>query len=344
MKPTSIYNNSRLRLFERCQRSYYYNVVMRLAKKSSWREVDRDEGSMLHDVLATWLDPKDPHNRSRTSQVIDDYYDKLLEDADLDIEAEAHEQRREYMHELWAAYLRCYPNETWVVQDVEVSGFTALGDSCYICGVVYPGECIRGERVDVECDHCGARIHYVAGQADVLAIDQAVLKLVDHKTKGGKSPSVSDSYLESFNESRQFTQYMYIFTRIYGRPVSMGIANCIAKLKTIDKRGNPFKRNIEIVRTSTDFELYVADTRALIQDIEHNMAMLDENGVPLPGAHPFRRNPDACHDYGLCQFYALCWPTRRDWWTMPFDCQYDYTQAPVRYVEDFETLIQEERL
>jgi hypothetical protein len=196
---------------------------------------------------------------------------------------------------------------------------------------------------------CGSPIHYVVGIADAVVVENDVLKLVDHKTKGGKSPSVSDAFLASFNESRQFTGYMYIFSRVFGKDVAMGIANCIAKLKTIDKRGNPFKRAVEIVRSKLDFEAYVSDTLSLITTIEGELTHLDESDLPFPdwtrkgGEAPFRRNTDACRNYGLCEMYAICHPARKDWWMLPFDVAGDYEVSDTDYVRDYRKLADEER-
>jgi hypothetical protein len=235
-----MYNNSRLKTYEKCPRRYYYEAILRLRRIGSWADVDREEGTMLHDVFAELYGPKQAHPKAAARQVIYDYYDKLIDAAELDIEVDEHTARRDYMFELFAAYLKRYPTETWVVLDVEKSGFTVLGDECYECGEPYPDEWIRGEEAGTECQWCRAAPHFVAGQADLILRDNGVKKIADHKTKGGKSPSVSDQFLASFTESRQFTQYMYIFSRVEGEPIEMGVANCVAKLKTIDKRGNPF--------------------------------------------------------------------------------------------------------
>lgn len=343
-----IYNNSKLKLYESCPRLFYYGAVLNMRRKSSWADLYRDEGSLYHEMLAAWLNPEDPHPPGVVRIIIDDYYKERIAGAELDIEAEEMEKRRKYMHDLWDAYLRRYPNETWVVQSVEQKGATCLGDKCYKCKASYPLEAIRGEVLYAECLVCTAAIHYIVGVADALVLENGVFKLVDHKTKGGKSPSVSDAFLASFNESRQFTGYMYIFSRVLGREVAMGIANCIAKLKTIDKRGNPFKRALEIIRTRADYDAYVADTLNLIQTIEADLAMLGTGrgvdvNVPKPGTHPFRRNVDACRNYGLCEFYGICHPSRADWWTIPWDVVDDYEVTDTDYVRDYRKLADEER-
>ncbi len=341
-----IYNNSKLKLYETCPRLFYLGGVLNLRRKSTYANLDRDEGTLWHEMLAIWLDPEDPHRDDLVRAIIDTYYVHRENNAELDVEAEAMVQRREYMHQLWEAYLRRYPNETWVVQAVEQKGITCLGDACYVCGWEYPEGIVRGATISEKCGKCQAAIHYIVGVADALVLENGVFKLVDHKTKGGKSPSISDAFLASFNESRQFTGYMYIFSRVLGRPVAMGIANCIAKLKTIDKRGNPFKRALEIVRTVTDYEAYVADTLALVNTIEAELVGLDENNIPLntAGPAPFRRNTDACRNYGLCEMYAICHPARRDWWAIPFDVADDFEISDTDYVRDYRKLADQERV
>lgn len=339
-----IYNNSKLKLYETCPRLFYLGAVQNLHRKSTYADLDRDEGSLWHEMLAAWLSPDDPHNDRVVRILINEFYVSRQEEAELDVEEEAMKDRQEYMHDLWDAYLRRYPNETWVVQAVEQKGATCLGNACYVCGSDYPETAINGSILQLHCEGCGAAIHYIVGVADALVLENTVFKLVDHKTKGGKSPSIGDAFLASFNESRQFTGYMYIFTRVLGRTVAMGIANCIAKLKTIDKRGNPFKRALEIVRTAADYKAYVDDTLALIKTIELELSELNENDTPIEGKTPFRRNTDACRNYGLCEMYAICHPARADWWAVPFDVADDFEISDTDYVRDYRKLADQERV
>lgn len=345
-----IYNNSKLKLYETCPRLFYLSSVLNLRRKSTYANLDRDEGSLFHEMLALWMNPDNPHRNDLVRDAISTYYAGRVNAAELDIEAEAMSERAVYMNDLWDAYLRRYPNETWVVQAVEQKGATCLGDTCYVCKEPYFEESINGSVLWSNCARCSAAIHYIVGVADALVLENGVFKLVDHKTKGGKSPSVSDAFLASFNESRQFTGYMYIFSRVLGRSIAMGIANCIAKLKTIDKRGNPFKRALEIVRTAADYKAYVSDTLNLINTIEGELALLDENDIPIPkgdkGAwlEPFRRNTDACRNYGLCEMYAICHPARADWWAIPFDVADDFEISDTDYVRDYRKLADQERV
>ena len=354
----SIYNNSKLKLYETCPRLFYLSSVLNLRRKSTYANLDRDEGSLFHEMLALWMNPDDPHRDDLVRDAINTYYEGRVRAAELDVEAEAMSERAVYMNDLWDAYLRRYPNETWVVQAVEQKGATCLGDECYVCGAPYPEEAINGTHLQSTCEAttqgpvCGAAIHYIVGVADALVLENGVFKLVDHKTKGGKSPSVSDAFLAGFNESRQFTGYMYIFSRVLGRPVAMGVANCIAKLKTIDKRGNPFKRALEIVRTAADFKAYVDDTISLINVIEGELEQLEINPnapslgpvIPKDGTTPFRRNTDACRNYGLCEMYAICHPARADWWAVPFDVADDFEISDTDYVRDYRKLADQERV
>ena len=340
----SIYNNSKLKLYETCPRLFFLGAVLNLRRKSTYANLDRDEGNLWHEMLAIWMDPKDPHQDNLVRDAINTYYEGRVQEAELDVEAEAMSERAKYTNDLWDAYLHRYPNETWVVQAVEQKGATCLGDKCYVCNEPYPEECVNGSYLTPNCAECDTTIHYIVGVADALVLENSVFKLVDHKTKGGKSPSVSDAFLASFNESRQFTGYMYIFSRVLERPVAMSIANCIAKLKTIDKRGNPFTRALEMVRTVADYRAYVDDTLALIRTIEIELAELDENNTPIKDTTPFRRNTDACRNYGLCEMYAICHPARRDWWAIPFDVADDFEISDTDYVRDYRKLADQERV
>lgn len=344
----SIHNNSRLRLYEKCPRSYYYGSVRNLFRQSEWGDRDRDEGTLFHAMLAEWYDSKDTN---KVQNVLQGWLNTELDKAELDVEQVFARERHEYMWNLFEAYVQRYDkDDSWTVIEIERSGITVLGDECTKCKASYPKALIEGKVIKETCGAtgdnlpwpCEAPIHYLVGQADLIVLENQLVKIVDHKTKGGKAPSISESYLAGFDESPQFTQYMYIFGRNLGRPVDMGIANAVAKLKTIAKRGNPFKRNEEIIKSERDYSVFVADRLALIQAIELEMTSLDENNIPKPGTYSFRRNTDACRDFGLCPFFGICHPARDDWWNLPSTVAGDFACKESDYVSDYKKLIEEE--
>ena len=352
----SIYNNSRLRTYEKCPRKYYYESVRGLRRRSEWGNVDRDEGTMLHNVLQVFLDTG---RIDRSLEVITNYYASQIADAGLDVEREVAVERRDYMKAFFEAYTRRWVGDNFEVVETERQGITCLGDNCYKCGAAYDKDLIEGKAVQKTChapihfpsnnttETCDAPIRYLVGQADLLYLENNMLKLMDHKTKGGKSPSASDPYMAAFHESPQFLQYMYIFSRNClnpdgtSRPVHTAVANVLAKLKTIDKRGVPFKRET-VVKGQRDLDAFVKDRHALIETIEREMEQLHPDGTPIGVTQPFRRNLDACHDFGLCPMFGICHPPREDWWNLPFDIADDYEQESGSYVEDYRKLIDEE--
>jgi hypothetical protein len=333
-----ILNNSRLRDYEKCPRKFYWSSIRNL-----WRGfvgVDAEEGLLMHDVLPCWYD-----NQSMTAchTIIDAHFDKKLSASNLmEEEVDWFTERKDYFKRLLDAYIKRYAGkEDWIKVDSEVSFITCLGDSCYNCAHPYAPELIKGLDIQQFCPSCSHSIFYVVGRGDMLIKERGLLKLVDHKTKGGKSPSITEPYLLAFNESPQFTTYMYGLGRVLEKKIHYGIANCIAKLKTIDERGNPFHRNEEITRNETDFLLFVEDRINLFQQIQEDMAKLDPEH--RPSTRCFRRNTNACRDYGKCAYYDLCFPNgfaKGNWWELPVGCDFETRGAD--YVDDYRNLIAEE--
>lgn len=342
-----ILNNSRLRDYEKCPRKFYWSTVRNLWRGSVG--IDAVEGTLWHAVMeCLYLGIKAELSfstiASQCYRIIEQHFEEKLQSEDLllDEEREFLEERCEYFKKLFDAYCERYlSKDRWEIVDTEISAITCLGDACYYCARPYDEDLILGERIQKYCPNCSSSIFYVCGRGDMLIIEAGQLKLVDHKTKGGKSPSISEPYLLAFNESPQFTTYMYILTRVLQRVIPYGIANCVGKLKTITERGNPFHRNEEIQRNDTDFLLFVEDRVNLFQQIERDTAALDPEKKPT--SRCFRRNTNACRDYGRCAFYDLCFPNgfaKGNWWELPEGCEFE--ERDPDYVADYQNLIQEE--
>jgi hypothetical protein len=305
--------------------------------------IDAEEGLLWHEMMECWYALNGLSTPNDIYAIVDAHYDvKISEPNLMEEEIEFWEERRVYIKKLFDAYVARYVGkDNWEVIDTEVSAITCLGDACYECARPYSAELINGTRIESYCPNCSASIFYVVGRGDMLILEAGLLKLVDHKTKGGKSPSVSEPYLLAFNESPQFTTYMYILQRALGRKIAYGIANCVGKLKTIAERGNPFHRNEEIIRGNTDFLLFVEDRIDLFQQIERELAKLDP--AKRPTTRCFRRNTNACRDYGRCAYYDLCFPygfAKGDWWELPEVCE--FVERDTDYVDDYRNLINEE--
>lgn len=324
-----IANNSSLRDYEKCPRKFYHSRIANLW--SGHYNENREEGSIFHALLAAWYTDRDTE---LVKEVLDAEYAPLLADTAFQEQTEHFLERRDYLWRLFLAYAEHYKDEDFVVVDTETSFITSLGDSCYGCQRLYPEEATRGFKLIGSCD-CKEPIHYLVGRADMLILENGLLKLVDHKTK---KSSAGESYMAQFEESSQFTQYMYGVSRCSGRPVSLGIANVIVKLKLIAERGVPFHRNEEIVKTSVDFHIFEQDRLMLIDEIERDKAKLTPEGIPT--APCFRRNTNACRDFGKCPYYALCNPARHNWWEIPEGVEMERREKD--YVDDYMNLIEEE--
>ena len=82
-----IYNNSKLKLYETCPRLFYLGSVLNLRRKSTYANLDRDEGSLMHEMLALWMNPDDPHRDDLVRDCINTYYERRVQEAELDVEA-----------------------------------------------------------------------------------------------------------------------------------------------------------------------------------------------------------------------------------------------------------------
>lgn len=334
-----ILNNSRLKSYEACPRMFFYESILRL--RSILRNEVLDEGIIMHDLWAAhYLGQSIEFIRA----ILKSCYDELREQAQYDIEVTEHNAREEYLWRLFTGYLAKYKDEELKVILVEDDFITPLGDSCRDCGFVYPESYIRGEEIVISCD-CGADIHWIVGRADLLVERYSVEELWDHKTKRS---SISEAYLEAFETSPQFTQYLYGMSRKLGRSIERGVANAAAMLKTVGTakaRGNPFQRNTDIVKTSIDFQEFVKDRLEVFDEININQTRMGPPGEgPIGNAHAFRKNTSNCFAYNRkCDFYNLCHPARTAWWTVPDSEVDNFEQKEDDYVTDYTKLIAEER-
>lgn len=335
------WNNSTFALFDACKRLYYLKDIEGIVPAHP--EVlpgftNREEGTLWHAVMAQHYGaslPGFPVHPGGVLGPLDDAFKlAMARDRLFAEDITALQERHTWWKRLYDAYASRY-RETdcdWEILAVEHRFISVLGDECYHCGEPYHEDMRRGTRLVKVCDYCGVEVDYIVGQSDLITREQGVLRVTDHKTT---ARSVGEWKLASYTEDPQFTHYSYGVSRTTGEYIGTARANIVAKLKLVDERGNPFHRNNEIVRGQEDFDAFVHERRDMIRQIR-------QRTHELKAETAWPRSPGACRRFGLCDYYGVCWPTRSDWSTLPWDLEDSFTQRPPNYVDDYEQLIQED--
>ncbi|MGH7261587.1 MAG: PD-(D/E)XK nuclease family protein [Nitrospiraceae bacterium] len=343
----SVLNNTAFTKYENCPRLFYLEEVLRYMRVpqdgEAARSIDREQGILWHELMDLWRRPGLASRDDRLELVaahIKTYYNARIAAAQFEEERLFEIECERYMQALFDAYVAHYPVDSYETVDTERDFITCLGDECPTCGEPYHEDLRRGMTVQQTCQ-CGAEIDYLVGRVDVIAVENGVVKIGDYKTKKATA-AVSHNTLSGFAVGSQFTTYMYGTGRALARTVANGFVDIVVKLKNIAEKGNPFKRNDEIVKGPIDYEMFVADRREILRQIRDDLARLDENGVPQPGAYPFRRNTNHCYQYGPCPMLDFCHPSRHTWWTVPAAKTNEFTIRPANYVDDYRALIAEE--
>jgi len=330
-----IYNNSSLVDAGDCLRLYFNKHIRRLGLK--FEEglpgfSDRFEGVLWHAIMAEHYSHGE-HFGIGVSAVIDDAYKASYEAATLEEEIAQLDEKRSYFSRLYDAYASYYIDDSdrWDILGIEEQFITPLGDFCRSCGAAFDDEIIRG--LSTPATHsCGEAIRFLVGQLDLRIREDGIQKIVDHKSK---RTSVSEWYLGQFVESTQFTQYLYGARRNFGGDVSCGIANVVAKLKLIDKKGQPFHRNNEIIRGLEDFAVFVDERRSLVESLEARAKL-------QPSVSLWPRNASQCRRFGLCGFHGLCFPARLNILEIPYDLEDTYEQKEAIHIDNYAKLVEEE--
>ena len=368
-----IFNNTALTKYEECPRLFYLEEVLRLQRRphEDSRNIDREQGVLWHEMMDLWrrVDKQEAEELEfqpcirrvgRIQQVQDhvkSYYNARIAVAQFEEEKLFEIECERYMLALFDAYIERYPTDSFEVVDTERDFITCLGDECPSCGEPYHEDLRRGMTVQQRCDallsrdaygdngfedlRCEAEIDYLVGRADLIVSENGLVKLWDYKTKKATA-GVSVNTLSGYGTSSQFTQYMYGIGRVLNRVVANGVVDVVVKLKEIAKKGNPFRRNEEIVKGPLDYAAFVADRRALLVQIRADLAQLQPDGTPKASAYPFRRNPNHCYKYGPCPMLDICHPARHTWWAPPEAVAHEYTTRPTNYVDNYRALIEEE--
>ena len=343
----TILNNTAFTKYEDCPRLFFLEEVLRIQRVhqggEAARSIDREQGVLWHELMDLWRRPGAEDSFQRKADVaahLKRYYNERINVAEFEEEKLFEVECERYMQALFDAYVERYPIDSFEVVATEQDFITCLGDACPECGEPYHEDLRRGMTVQQKCQ-CGAEIDYLVGRADVVVTENGVIKLGDYKTKKA-SRSPSDHAMNGYAVGSQFTTYMYGVGRALARPIANGFVDIVVKLKEVAKKGNPFKRNEEIVKGPLDYEMFVQDRRELLRQIRADLARLDENGQPRPGQYPFRRNTNHCYQYGPCPMLDICHPSRQNWWQVPAAKVGEFTMRPANYVDDYRALIEEE--
>lgn len=337
----TVFNNSSFMDVDDCFRLYFLAHVQRLGPKYEGVNPylnDRFEGVLWHAIMAQhygsiYKDDETGHVYT-VEEIIDQTYAAPLELTEYEEEAQAIRDRKVWWNEMYLAYRRQWDDKDsdWEILGVEESLLASADDACWNCLTVFPSEIRSGAEPKEFCE-CGVSIDYYAAQLDLRIREAGVEKIVDHKSKK-RTPS--EVYIDGFSESTQFTHYTYVASRHFDRDIHSGIANITTKLKLVDKRGQPFKRNEEITRGPEDFKQWAAERAALRADIRHRKSEFTRSRAP----HHWPRNTGACRKWNrTCDFYGFCWPSRPDWFRPPFDLEDSFEEKEVMHLDNYAKLL-----
>jgi hypothetical protein len=371
----SVLNNTAFTKYEDCPRLFCLEEVLRIQRVQqdgeAARNIDREQGILWHEIMEIWRRlgaGSSDERRMAVAGHLKAYYNQRIVAAEFEEEKLFEIECERYMQALFDAYVERYPSDSFEVVATEQDFITCLGDECPECGEPYHEDLRRGMTVQPRCAgrysvpcacifpaacvtcngtekihvrECGAEIDYLVGRADVIVTENGVIKLGDYKTKKA-SRSPSDYAMSGYAVGSQFTTYMYGVGRALARPIANGFVDIVVKLKEIAKKGNPFKRNEEIVKGPLDYEMFVQDRREMLRQIREDLARLEPDGSPKEGQYPFRRNTNHCYQYGPCPMVDICHPARHNWWQVPAAKAGEFATRPPTYVDGYRALIEEE--
>lgn len=331
-----IFNNSGLVDAEMCWRKYYLNHVRRLGRtyeESSPTFTARFDGILWHAIMAEHY-TKGTHFGLGIEGLIEDAFKEGLEKAEFDEERDEIFAKKTWFFDMYEAYAENYKEEDskWEILGVEEQLLVPMDDHCPKCQASLQ-DYVPHEAPKKELCKCGAPIDYLVAQIDLRYLEDNVRRICDHKTK---KTSVSEAYLMAFQESSQFTHYMYCARRAFDEDYHTGTANVVAKLKYINKKGNPFHRNTEIIRGPLDFLEWKAERVHLRQEISRRSQKDPTDFRSWP------RNSVSCRRWGLCDYYGFCWPTRGDWFNPPEDLADSFEEKEEMHIDNYKALLQGE--
>lgn len=172
----------------------------------------------------------------------------------------------------------------------------------------------EGSPIEVETEFevsLGDSHHTYSGLADlVLLLPDGRVHIVDHKT-GNSAPGVYR--LLEYEHSLQLHGYSYGVENSKSggdtKLVTGGVINHIKRLKDLQAvaRGD---RNLvtrhQFVFKPYDIERFITWAVRVGNEIENEIKQFDTNPT-----NAFPMNPTGCFKYGKCEFFELCWSSKR---------------------------------
>lgn len=227
-----ISNNSRVDVWERCPREYYWSYVWDGAGLRPARiATPLVDGIAIHAGLAELYrgqSLKHAHTAlaaeytSETDKYTLSSPQKLTVNASLNWGRdllEAYSKRDTNNSDKWAV------KDDFAVQEVETQFQVVLGEICWKCGTPYP----VGEEMFTRCESCHSSAHWWVGRADLVVLRGGKLKILDHKT----ASSVGAAYLNSWAYNMQQTGYAYGIGKHNKTSITGYCINVLKKLQKV---------------------------------------------------------------------------------------------------------------
>lgn len=227
-----ISNNSRVEVWERCRREYYYSYVWEGTGLRPIRTAaPLVDGSAIHEGLAALYKG---HTLEESQQDLKSFYATQLDGWTLTREGRIRTSDSEdWGCDLLEAYANRDENtadrysltDDFMVSEVETQFQVVLGEICWSCGTPYP----VGEEMFTHCESCQAIAHWWVGRADLVVIKDGKHKIIDHKT----TSSAGSAWLNSFAYSMQQIGYCYGIGKHNGTSITGYGINALKKLQKV---------------------------------------------------------------------------------------------------------------
>jgi rRNA maturation endonuclease Nob1 len=227
-----ISNNSRVDVYERCPREYYWSYVWDGAGLRPHRTATPlVDGIAIHEGLAELY-------RSNGLDAAHVALAESIKRDSSDLTLTAGQKLRVGDSVKWGQdLLTAYVNrdsttaderavvDDFAVQEVETQFQVVLGEICWSCGAPYP---VTDEWF-AQCTSCNASAHWWVGRADLVVMKNKKLRILDHKTAG----SVGAAYLNSYAYNMQQTGYAYGIGKHNNTTITGYYINVLKKLQKV---------------------------------------------------------------------------------------------------------------
>jgi hypothetical protein len=332
MMSNNKFNDSRIRRFVSCPRSYYISYV--LGFRPQRRSTPLVDGTAIHAGLAALYEGKGyeaarEHMFDAFAQErgpIENYLPQQV--------AEMGETEEWAERLLYAYFERVYEKEDWTVLGVESEFCVPLGHCCYKCGADYSKWYPQGE-VDA-CLSCGSEVFYWVGRADLIARRNGIVYVIDHKT----AKTANANYLGSWANSFQLIGYCYGANRLAELGVGGYAVNVLKKLKSVGtnrERGDVFLREY-FPLNAHDVDRFIHNRLTWCLRIREEEKKFEN---PDTKDEAWAMNDSSCNSYSGCPYKPL------DWGNVNPLKWYDFNEETVRALLeerplDYEVMAREE--